>query len=185
VVAYWTSTHGVAGSNSGQVKTFAFSFMQLPCYYFTYNKELICTKICIFRKSTIHYCIALLQVALVSTPPHKFVRPPCWYYRLYEIEEYDFRVVLNGMTSIPNFIQIRPAVLYLNHEDWQTNKQPWPVLYAFISCTSCRERIKTRKRFAVRMHLGLLWMYRVSQKDVHTRLIFRIIMCVHLFGIPV
>jgi hypothetical protein len=26
-------------------------------------------------------------------------------------------------------------------------------------------------------------MYRVSQKDVYTRLIFRIIMCIHLFGI--
>jgi hypothetical protein len=31
---------------------------------------------------TIHHCKALLQVALVSIPPHKFVRPPCWYYRL-------------------------------------------------------------------------------------------------------
>jgi hypothetical protein len=28
------------------------------------------------------------------------------------------------------------------------------------------------------------WIYRVSQKYVYTRLIFRIIMCIHLFGIP-
>lgn len=28
----------------------------------------------------IHYCMALLQVALVSIPPHKFVCPPCWCY---------------------------------------------------------------------------------------------------------
>jgi hypothetical protein len=40
-------------------------------------------KFCIFRKSiTIHHCVALLQVALMSIPPHKFVCPPCWYYRL-------------------------------------------------------------------------------------------------------
>jgi hypothetical protein len=37
----------------------------------------------IFRKSiTTPRYMALLQVALVSIPPHKFVRPPCWYYRL-------------------------------------------------------------------------------------------------------
>jgi hypothetical protein len=95
---------------------------------------------CIFRTSfTIHHCMALLQVAPVSTPLHKFVRPPCWYYRLEEIVKYNLRVVPNCITSIPNFIQIRPAVLELNHADRQT----WPALYAFISCTSCKERMKT------------------------------------------
>jgi hypothetical protein len=65
--------------------------------------------------------MALLQVALVSIPPHKFVHQPCWYYRLQEIEKYDFRVDSNGITSIPNFIQICPAVLELNHADRQTD----------------------------------------------------------------
>jgi hypothetical protein len=75
-------------------------------------------KFCIFRKSIpIHYCMALLQVTVLSTPPHKFVRPPCWYYRLYQIEKYDFWVVPIGVTSIPNFIRISPAVPELNHAD--------------------------------------------------------------------
>jgi hypothetical protein len=30
----------------------------------------------------------------------------------------------------------------------------------------------------------IYWKYRVSQKDVYTRLILRIIMYIHLFGIP-
>jgi hypothetical protein len=60
-----------------------------------------------------------MQVALVSIPPHKFVRPPCWYCRLQEIEKYGFKVVPDGITSLPNFIQMRPAVLELNHTDRQ------------------------------------------------------------------
>jgi hypothetical protein len=46
----------------------------------------------ISRKSvSIHHCVALLQVVLVSIPPQKFVHPPCWYYQLQEIEKYEFR----------------------------------------------------------------------------------------------
>jgi hypothetical protein len=79
-------------------------------------------KVCIFRKSiTINHCMALLQVALLSITSHKFVRLPCWHYRLYEIEKLDFRVVPDGITSMPNFIQIRLAVLDLNHADRQTD----------------------------------------------------------------
>jgi hypothetical protein len=41
------------------------------------------SKVLYFPKAiTIHHCMALLQVALVSIPPHKFVRPPCLYYWL-------------------------------------------------------------------------------------------------------
>jgi hypothetical protein len=65
--------------------------------------------------------MALLQVALVSTPPHKFVRPPCWYYGLQKIEKYFFRVVPNGITSVLNFIQIHPAALELNQAVRQTD----------------------------------------------------------------
>jgi hypothetical protein len=43
----------------------------------------------------------------------------------------------NVITSIPNLIQIRPAVLELNHADRQTGS----ALYAFISSTSCTEHI--------------------------------------------
>jgi hypothetical protein len=43
-----------------------------------------------------------------------FIRPPSWYYQE-EIETYFLKVELNGMTCMPNFIQIRPVVLELNH----------------------------------------------------------------------
>jgi hypothetical protein len=56
-------------------------------------------------------------VSLVSIPSHKFVRPPCWYYQLQDTKEHEFRVVSNDITSIPNFIQISPAVLEVNHAD--------------------------------------------------------------------
>jgi hypothetical protein len=112
--------------------------MQPPCCYFILYKQL--PMFCIFLTSfTIHHCMALLQVALVSTPPHKSVRPPCRYYRSEETVKYYFRVVPNCTTSIPNFIQIRPAILEFNHVDRQTdmtspfcvhfmyNKQCWLV----------------------------------------------------------
>jgi hypothetical protein len=47
----------------------------------------------------------------------------------------------NRIPSIPNFIQIRPAALELNHDDRQTGS----VLRAFISCTSCKERLIINK----------------------------------------
>jgi hypothetical protein len=68
--------------------------------------------------------MALLQAALVSIPPHKFVRLPCWYYRLSEIEKYDFRAVPNGITSTQNFIQIRPTVIEFSNADRDKHDQP-------------------------------------------------------------
>jgi hypothetical protein len=53
--------------------------------------------------------------ASVDTP-HKFVRPSC-YYQLQEIEKCNFMVASSGITSTPNFIQIHPAILKLNHAD--------------------------------------------------------------------
>jgi hypothetical protein len=98
-------------------------------------QRIIVSKFCIFKIPK--HCIALLQVALVSFPPHKFVSPPYGYYRLQESEKYDFGVKPNGITCTPNFIQIGPGVPELNHADRQT----WPALYAFISYTPCKERL--------------------------------------------
>jgi hypothetical protein len=39
--------------------------------------------------------------------------------------------------STPNFIIICPAILELK----QVDRQTWSVLYAFISCTQCKEFI--------------------------------------------
>jgi hypothetical protein len=44
--------------------------------------------------------------------------------------------------SIPNFIQIRSAVRELNYADRQT----WPALKTFTSCTSFKERITIFKK---------------------------------------
>jgi hypothetical protein len=127
VVAYWSLMCGVTGSNPGQIKIIFFFFHAAAMLLFYIIQRFTFPKFCIFWKSTIYLCTALLQVALVSIPPHKFVRLPCWYYRLQETAKYDFRVVPNGITSIPNFTQICPAVLKLNHVDRQTD-MTWPAL---------------------------------------------------------
>jgi hypothetical protein len=54
---------------------------------------------------------------------------------------YEFRVASNRITSMPNFIKMSPAVLELNHTDRHT----WSALYAFISCTSCKERMMEKR----------------------------------------
>jgi hypothetical protein len=61
----------------------------------------------------------------------------CWYYRLQEIEKYDFMVDPNGMRSVRNLIEKRLAVFELNHADRQTR----PALCVFISCTSFKEHV--------------------------------------------
>jgi hypothetical protein len=43
---------------------------------------------------------------------------------------YEFRADSIGVTSVPDFNQISPAFLELNHMD----RQMWSILYAFISC---------------------------------------------------
>jgi hypothetical protein len=73
-------------------------------------------------------------MALMSTPPHKFVRPPCWYYRLYKIVMYDFRVVPNGIKSIPNLIKIHPAVLELNHA---VTDSGWTDIHTYMTSPIC------------------------------------------------
>jgi hypothetical protein len=54
--------------------------------------------------------------------PHRrrFCAPP------HPVGGYHFRVHFNGIKSIPNFIQIRPAVLEMNHADRQTDRESSP-----------------------------------------------------------
>jgi hypothetical protein len=119
VVAYWTRMLGVMRSKACQVKTFLSCSRHVAMLHYTKNYF---SKVLYFRKCiTIHHSMALLQVVLVSIPPHKFVRPPCWYYRLQEVEKHDFKVDPNGITSIQNFIQTLPVALELNHGDRQTD----------------------------------------------------------------
>jgi hypothetical protein len=48
-------------------------------------------------------------VALLSHPPHNFVRQPHRYYRLQEVANYATVVAFNGMTAISNFVKIHPT----------------------------------------------------------------------------
>jgi hypothetical protein len=83
--------------------------------------------------------MALLQVAIISMPLHEFVHLPCRCYQLQKTEKYYFRVVPNGITTIPNFIQICPVVLGLNHAHRGIDMA--------ISCTLCKEHtIKLKSR---------------------------------------
>jgi hypothetical protein len=54
-------------------------------------------------------------VAVVPLPPHKLVRPPCWYYRLHEIKNCYFWVTAGDATTKPNLIIRHGAVLEMNH----------------------------------------------------------------------
>jgi hypothetical protein len=61
-----------------------------------------------------------------SGAPH---RRRCWWLLLtkrallHSAGEYDFRVYSNDIKSIPNFIQIHPSALELNHADGQTDER--------------------------------------------------------------
>jgi hypothetical protein len=59
--------------------------------------------------------------------------------------KYGFRAVRNGTNSIPSFIHVCPVVLELSHSDRQMDGQTdMTSLYAFISYTSCKERLKSQ-----------------------------------------
>jgi hypothetical protein len=79
-------------------------------------------------------------------PPHNFVRPPCWYYRLQEIEKHDFRADPYGITSILNFIQIHPAVLKLNHADRRTDRQTHFTHILQITYDNIKKSVHTAKK---------------------------------------
>jgi hypothetical protein len=50
---------------------------------------------------------------------------------LKEIGKYNFKVFPNGIMSIPNFIQIHPAAVELNHADRQTDRDDQPYMCSF------------------------------------------------------
>jgi hypothetical protein len=52
-------------------------------------------------------------VAEDDDPPHDFEYLSHWYYRLQEIQKFEFEQASVGITSIPNFMKIRSAILEL------------------------------------------------------------------------
>lgn len=77
------------GSNPGQVKICYFfqAVATLIFYLFKYFffKNLYFPNI---YNNTSSYC--LLQMQLLWIAPHESVSPPCWYFRLQEIQKHDF-----------------------------------------------------------------------------------------------
>lgn len=69
-------TLGAMGQNSGHLKAF---FFHAATVLFFIVQRITTPKFYSFRKSVIihNFSVAILVVALVLLPPHKFVFPPC------------------------------------------------------------------------------------------------------------
>jgi hypothetical protein len=50
---------------------------------------------------------------VIIIPPRDFEHPSRLCYRLLEVGNYDFGQLTCGITSMPNFINFRPAILWL------------------------------------------------------------------------
>jgi hypothetical protein len=69
-------------------------------------------------------------------------------------------VAPNGITSLPNFINTRPAVLQLKDTDRRADGQTRSVPYAFILYTSCK--VYSENHMKLQIHLvGKMQSYRV------------------------
>lgn len=115
-------------SNSGQAKTcFSCSHHVVVLHY----KITAMPKFCNFRKSiAIYHCMSLLLVVLVTISHHTFGRPPCWYYRLQEIKNYEFTVFTSRLMSMT--ILFKSIVLWFSNRIMRTDRQTctwiWPSL---------------------------------------------------------
>jgi hypothetical protein len=54
----------------------------------------------------VHNFRTLYEVALATHSPHVNARPPCYYYPLQEMKEYEVRVGSNGITFILSMVNI-------------------------------------------------------------------------------
>jgi hypothetical protein len=54
--------------------------------------------------------------------PHSFEHPSRWYYELQEIN-YNFGLASNGITPIPNFMNVSPTILNLLHAHRRTSPE--------------------------------------------------------------
>jgi hypothetical protein len=56
---------------------------------------------------------------VIINPPHEFKQPLRWQYRVLEVAKYEFGVIIYGITSIPNFMQILTNIIQLlNIHKW-------------------------------------------------------------------
>jgi hypothetical protein len=59
------------------------------------------------------YAQIITATCVIINQPHKFQHPSWWYYRVYDIRNYEFPVVTHSMMSITNFVNFHPGILCL------------------------------------------------------------------------
>jgi hypothetical protein len=64
-------------------------------------------------EDTITHAHSINGNSVIIIPPHEFKQTSCWYYKVQEVTNYDFRVVTYGITSTPYFIKILKAITKL------------------------------------------------------------------------
>jgi hypothetical protein len=113
VVAYGTRTHEAIGLNPGKVIFFLSCSCHVAILHYTENYY---TKCLYFLKIYIHTSLYGPIASGASVDPTSQV---CLSATLVLpiVEKY---VVPNGILTIPDFIHIHPAALWLNHADRQT-----------------------------------------------------------------
>lgn len=123
MLANWACMHGVTGLNH-------FSFLKPPLCYFTWHKEFYLTTYCIFRNSaTIHHCMDLLKVALLTKLTNLFVR---------HVGITDCRKFKNAIWSCP---QQHNITKFPSNPSCGSRVKSCELrqgqIYVLISCTSC------------------------------------------------
>jgi hypothetical protein len=48
---------------------------------------------------------------ILTVPHHNFEHLSHWYYLVQEIKNYEFGILSNGMTALPDFMKICPTML--------------------------------------------------------------------------
>jgi hypothetical protein len=83
------------------------------------TKESYLRKVAYFRPITIHNFSIVYQIALVSRPRHKFVRPPYCYYWMQEVQKEEDGVASSRIKFIQNCITIGQLsrTFFLKKED--------------------------------------------------------------------
>jgi hypothetical protein len=153
-VAYWTPILGDMGSKYLQ----AF-FLQPPFCYFTLLRE--------FLYFPNNYNLTPLYGPTASgaivKSTSQFPSPAMLVSLTAGIRKYGSRIYPNGITSIPNFIQIRPSLLELNIADRQTDRHK-PYMRPF---DPHRKKSAKRSKHSGTRHITFNNSVRTSKKTRH------------------
>jgi hypothetical protein len=80
-----------------------FFFVQLPCYYLTLYKWLLCLYQSLYFLKIYKSIMYAPSVSGINVDPTSQVHQPCWYYRLKDVKKFAFWVGPNGIMPVPKF----------------------------------------------------------------------------------